>query len=55
LTSRHGLYATLFDAFLEARDGDRGELPPPDYQKISYPGADVESQADATAEQNLAR
>ena len=49
LTSRHGLYATLFDAFLEARDGDGGELPLPDYQKISYPGADVGSQADATA------
>ena len=49
LTSRQGLYATLFDAFLEARDGDGGELPLPEYQKISYPGADVGSQADATA------
>jgi hypothetical protein len=50
LTSRQGLYATLFDAFLEARDGDGGELPLPEYQKqISYPGADVASQADATA------
>jgi hypothetical protein len=55
LTGRHGLYATLFDTFLEARDGDGCKLPLPDYQKISYPGADVESQADATAEQNLAR
>ena len=39
LTSRHGLYATLFDAFLEAR-GEGGELPPPDYEKLSYPGAE---------------
>ena len=40
LTSRHGLYATLFDAFLEARDDNR-ELPPPNYGKIFYPGADA--------------
>ena len=38
LTSRHGLYATLFDAFLEARDDNR-ELPPPNHEKLSYPGA----------------
>jgi hypothetical protein len=30
LASRHGLYATLFDAFLEAREGDHAELPLPD-------------------------
>jgi hypothetical protein len=40
LTSRHGLYATLFDAFLEARDNNR-ELPLPHYGKISYPGANA--------------
>jgi hypothetical protein len=40
LTSRHGLYATLFDAFLEARD-DGGELPLPNHEKLSYPGADA--------------
>src|ERR1700733_15220841 len=30
LTSRQGLYALLFDAFLEAREGDDGGLPLPD-------------------------
>ncbi len=40
LTSRHGLYATLFDAFLEARDHG-GELPLPNHEKLSYPGADA--------------
>ena len=29
LTSRQGLYAVLFDAFLEAPDGDEGEIPCP--------------------------
>jgi hypothetical protein len=41
LTSRHGLYATLFDAFLEAREGDKGELPLPNNGKLSYPGAEA--------------
>jgi hypothetical protein len=40
LTSRRGLYATLFDAFLEAR-ADGGELPLPTYEKLSYPGAEA--------------
>ena len=40
LTSRRGLYATLFDAFLEAR-ADGGELPLPNYEKLSYPGAEA--------------
>jgi hypothetical protein len=40
LTSRHGLYATLFDAFLEARD-DNHELPLPNHGKPSSPAADA--------------
>jgi hypothetical protein len=33
LTSRQGLYALLFDAFLEAREGEDGGLPVPDQLK----------------------
>jgi hypothetical protein len=35
LTSRQGLYATLFEAFLESRESDYGELPPPDYREFA--------------------
>ena len=35
LTSRQGLYATLFEAFLESRESDYGELPPPDYREFT--------------------
>ena len=42
LTSRQGLYAILFEAFLEAREADDGELPVPDYRLVSYLDADVE-------------
>jgi hypothetical protein len=42
LSSRQGLYAFLFDAFLEAGEGDDGELPLPDQRKLSYLEADVE-------------
>jgi hypothetical protein len=42
LTSRQGLYAILFEAFLEAREGDDAELPLPDYRQVSYLDADVE-------------
>jgi hypothetical protein len=43
LSSRQGLYAVLFDAFLDAGEGDDGELPPPDQRKLSYLEAEVES------------
>jgi len=42
LTSRQGLYAMLFEAFLEAREGVDGELPVPDYRQVSGLDADVE-------------
>jgi hypothetical protein len=35
LTSRQGLYATLFEAFLESREGDYGELPLPDDREFA--------------------
>jgi hypothetical protein len=41
LTSRQGLYATLFDAFLEAREDDGSEPPLPDYGKVLYPEGEV--------------
>jgi hypothetical protein len=34
LRNRRGLYAILFDAFLEAPDGDVGRLPLPDHQDL---------------------
>ena len=40
LTSRQGLYATLFDAFLEASDEDDGELPLPELRLVSHGEAD---------------
>jgi len=42
LTSRQGLYALLFDAFLEAPEGDDGEIPLPDYRESSYSEAGLE-------------
>ena len=36
LTSRQGLYAVLFDVFLETRETDEGELLLPDYRSVSY-------------------
>ena len=42
LTSRQGLYAILFEAFLEPPEGDDGELSLPDYRKVSYLDADIE-------------
>jgi hypothetical protein len=42
LTRRQGLYAMLFEAFLEAREADDGELPVPDYRQVSCLDADVE-------------
>jgi hypothetical protein len=42
LSSRQGLYAILFDAFLDAGEGDDGELPLPDQRKLSYLEANVE-------------
>jgi hypothetical protein len=38
LRSRQGLYAILFEAFLQAPEGDDRELPLPDYRKQAYPG-----------------
>ena len=35
LTSRQGLYATLFEAFLESRESDYGELPLPDDREFA--------------------
>jgi hypothetical protein len=49
LTSRQGLYATLFEAFLEARGGDDGELPLPEYSRISCLEAGVAPVANVTA------
>jgi hypothetical protein len=42
LSSRQGLYAILFDAFLDAGEGDDGELPLPDQRKVFDLEADVE-------------
>ena len=42
LTSRQGLYATLFEAFLEAPEGEDGELPPPERQNTFSPESDLE-------------
>lgn len=46
LTSREGLYGVLFDAFLEAREGDDDELPLPDNRKASHLEANVEPGAE---------
>jgi hypothetical protein len=46
LTSRQGLYAFLFDAFLEARDGDYSELPLPDDRRLFCLEADDVDAAD---------
>jgi hypothetical protein len=35
LTSRQGLYATLFEAFLESPESDYGELPLPDDRELA--------------------
>jgi hypothetical protein len=35
LTSRQGLYATLFEAFLESRESDYGDLPQPDHRDFA--------------------
>jgi hypothetical protein len=35
LTSRKGLYATLFEAFIEPRESDYGELPLPDDREFA--------------------
>lgn len=40
LAKRQGLYATIFDAFLAAPDGDENELPMPENRKTTY--CDVE-------------
>jgi hypothetical protein len=44
LTNRQGLYAVLFDAFLDAPEGDDAGLPPPDRRKLSNLEADVKPQ-----------
>jgi hypothetical protein len=36
VASREGLYAVLFDAFLEARESDNDELPLPDNRKAFH-------------------
>jgi hypothetical protein len=41
LASRHGLYTTLFDAFLEAPDDGEDELPLPVYRHVSWPAPEV--------------
>jgi hypothetical protein len=38
LTSRQGLYATLFEAFLELRESGYGELPLPQERELATPG-----------------
>jgi hypothetical protein len=38
LTSRQGLYATLFEAFLESRESGYGELPLPQERELATPG-----------------
>jgi hypothetical protein len=37
LTSRQGLYAILFEAFLEPRESNDGELPMPQNRTVSHP------------------
>jgi hypothetical protein len=43
LRSRHGLYAILFEAFLEQREGDNNELPRPDRPLYSTPREAISS------------
>ena len=47
LAGRQGLYAMLFDAFLEAREDDNDALPLADYRRLSAPEAYLEPVADA--------
>jgi hypothetical protein len=42
LKSRHGLYATLFEAFLESREGGYGELPLPHDREFATSGSNSE-------------
>jgi hypothetical protein len=42
LKSRHGLYATLFEAFLESREGGYGELPLPHDRDFAISGSGSE-------------
>jgi hypothetical protein len=42
LTSRQGLYATLFDAFLEAPEVEQSNLPPPENFAFTSPEANLE-------------
>ena len=46
LTSRQGLYAVLFDLFLETSDGDDSELPLPADRSLSCPEANAVENAD---------
>jgi hypothetical protein len=51
LTTRHGLYAMLFDAFLEAREGEDDGIHLPNYRLDSY----LECNVDAVARVRAAR
>jgi hypothetical protein len=42
LMSRQGLYALLFDAFLEAPEDDNGELPSPDFRRSPFVEVDTD-------------
>ena len=46
LTSRQGLYAVLFDVFLETSDDEDGELPLPVDRRLFCPEADEVENAD---------
>lgn len=49
LTSRQGLYRTLFEAFLEARGSDHDELPLPEYRTVPCLAAHAEPATNVTA------
>ena len=49
LAGRHGLYAMLFDAFLEAREDDHDASPLAHYRQVSAPEADFEPVPDAAS------
>lgn len=49
VTSREGLYAILFDALLEAREGDDDELSVPDDRKAFHPKASTNPGAEVRA------
>jgi hypothetical protein len=51
LTSRHGLYTILRDAFLEAADGDDSEFPLPNGRKVS--GSELASRNSNLYDQTL--